>query len=240
MKLHTLADRGDDGRADAGRCVSGLWYARVRLRSCAHGGQLRRRLQRHARLDSDTRIAFTRRDAPYAVVDLARSGAAIRSSDSTWRAWVATPCPTRNFWRTRLAEANAKIATDAYVVDLGINDTEAPGTPTSSRLRGISGEDRLDDAPVRRQTRDLDEPAVRDRAARPGGGLRHRERVAGRGDSAVARPHPHRLGGRSRTHTPSTCHNCSAACCTRARAATAWASIVVAATDQTLRAQHIQ
>jgi hypothetical protein len=81
-------------------------------------------------------IAFTRRDAPYAVVDLARSGAAIRSADCAWRAWVATPCPTHNFWRTRLAEANAKIATDAYVVDLGINDTAAPGTPTS---RGYAG-----------------------------------------------------------------------------------------------------
>jgi hypothetical protein len=81
-------------------------------------------------------IAFTRRDAPYAVVDLARSGAAIRSPDCAWRAWVATPCPTRNFWRTRLAEANAKITTDAYVVDLGINDTAAPGTPTS---RGYAG-----------------------------------------------------------------------------------------------------
>jgi hypothetical protein len=81
-------------------------------------------------------IAFTRRNAPYAVVDLARSGAAIRSADCPWLAWVATPCPTRNFWRTRLAEANAKIATDAYVVDLGINDTAAPGTPTS---RGYAG-----------------------------------------------------------------------------------------------------
>jgi hypothetical protein len=81
-------------------------------------------------------IAFTRRDAPYAVVDLARSGAAIRSPDCAWRAWTATPCPTRNFWRTRLAEANAKIATDAYVVDLGVNDTAAPGTATS---RGYAG-----------------------------------------------------------------------------------------------------
>jgi hypothetical protein len=81
-------------------------------------------------------IAFTRRNAPYAIVDLARSGAAIRSPDCPWLAWVATPCPTHNFWRTRLAEANAKIATDAYVVDLGFNDTAAPGTPTS---RGYAG-----------------------------------------------------------------------------------------------------
>ena len=81
-------------------------------------------------------IAFTRRDAPYAVVDLARSGAAIRSPDCAWRAWIATPCPTHNFWRTRLADANTKIATDAYVVDLGINDTAALGTPTS---RGYAG-----------------------------------------------------------------------------------------------------
>jgi hypothetical protein len=81
-------------------------------------------------------IAFTRRDAPYAVVDLGRSGAAIRSPDCAWRAWVATPCPTNNFWRTRLAQANAKIATDAYVVNLGINDTAFPGTPTG---RGYTG-----------------------------------------------------------------------------------------------------
>jgi len=84
-------------------------------------------------------IAFTRRDAPYAVVDLARSGAAIRSPDCTWLAWVATPCATHDFWQTRLAEANTKIATDAYVVDLGINDTAAPGTPTGRGYTGYPG-----------------------------------------------------------------------------------------------------
>ena len=76
-------------------------------------------------------LAFTRRDAPYAVVDLARSGAAIRSPDCAWIAWFPTPCPTHDFWRTRLAEANAKIASDAYVVNLGANDIGVPGTDSS-------------------------------------------------------------------------------------------------------------
>ena len=78
-------------------------------------------------------IALTQRNAPYAVVDLARGSTTIRSSDCPIG---VTPCSTYNFWRTRLDEANARIATDAYVVDLGINDTQVRGTAIS---RGYAG-----------------------------------------------------------------------------------------------------
>jgi hypothetical protein len=78
-------------------------------------------------------IALTQRDSPYAVVDLARGSTTIRSSDCPLG--VLT-CATYNFWRTRLVEANARIASDAYVVDLGINDTSGPGSPTG---RGYAG-----------------------------------------------------------------------------------------------------
>jgi hypothetical protein len=72
-------------------------------------------------------IALTQRDAPYAVVDLARGSTTIRSSDCPI---ALVNCSTFNFWRTRIAQANARIATDAYVVDLGINDTLVRGSPT--------------------------------------------------------------------------------------------------------------
>jgi len=52
------------------------------------------------------------------VVNVSRSGAAIRSHRGA-------------FWRSRLTALKAAVAVDAYVIDLGINDTSQPGTPTT-------------------------------------------------------------------------------------------------------------
>jgi lysophospholipase L1-like esterase len=73
-------------------------------------------------------IVLTDRDEAYELVDVARAGTGIRSfdcggSDST--------CRTGNYWKTRLPDALEHTSPDGYVVDLGINDTVAPGTSTT-------------------------------------------------------------------------------------------------------------
>ncbi|HEY5171416.1 MAG TPA: hypothetical protein VIK54_06785 [Acidimicrobiia bacterium] len=70
-------------------------------------------------------LAFTAGDQPYAMVQLAKPRAAIRCGD------VASPQgDTHDFWLHRLRDAQSKIATDGYVVNLGINDTGLPGVAT--------------------------------------------------------------------------------------------------------------
>jgi hypothetical protein len=65
-------------------------------------------------------------DQPYAAVFLARPGAQIRTGDCP----IGVRCATHNFWQRRINDANAAIKTGAYVVNLGINDTTGPGSPT--------------------------------------------------------------------------------------------------------------
>jgi hypothetical protein len=73
-----------------------------------------------------TSIALTlgNGDAPFATVFLSRPGATIRTGDCNQGA----TCPTHDFWRERIFDARAKINSDGYVVDLGINDAAEPGT----------------------------------------------------------------------------------------------------------------
>jgi hypothetical protein len=70
-------------------------------------------------------LALTSSDQPYAMVQLAKPRAAIRCGD------MASPqSDTGDFWLHRLRDAQSKIATDAYIVNLGINDTLRPGVAT--------------------------------------------------------------------------------------------------------------
>jgi hypothetical protein len=55
----------------------------------------------------------------YIVVNVARSGATIRSEDGA-------------YWTARLAALKAAVRVDAYVINLGINDTVSPGTSTTN------------------------------------------------------------------------------------------------------------
>jgi hypothetical protein len=73
-------------------------------------------------------IALTDRDEAYELVDVARAGTGIRSFDCVGAHAV---CPTGNYWQTRLPDALQHTSPDGYVVDLGINDTVAPGTATT-------------------------------------------------------------------------------------------------------------
>jgi lysophospholipase L1-like esterase len=61
-------------------------------------------------------------------VVIGRSGAGIRFSDCRGE---SEPCPTHDYWRARLGDALRKVEPDAYVVNLGINDTVKRGTPTT-------------------------------------------------------------------------------------------------------------
>lgn len=72
-----------------------------------------------------TQIGFdlTQEDAPFMVVDVARSGISLRSPD-------CAHCPN-DFWKVRLAQALQRVSPDGFVIDLGVNDTVSPGTPTS-------------------------------------------------------------------------------------------------------------
>jgi hypothetical protein len=80
-------------------------------------------------------IAFelTGRDEAYQLVDVARAGAAIRTDDCP----ALTPnCATHDFWEHRLAEALQRVSPDGFIVNLGINDTDAPGTPDTQGYTG--------------------------------------------------------------------------------------------------------
>jgi hypothetical protein len=65
-------------------------------------------------------------DQPYASVFLSRPGAVIRTGDCS----KGTVCATHDFWRRRIGDAGEKIESDGFVVNLGINDTLTPGSPT--------------------------------------------------------------------------------------------------------------
>jgi len=65
------------------------------------------------------------RDNGYAVVNISRPGATIRAPDCAWNNHT---CASYDFWQHRLADARARIAPDAWIVDLGINDTVRAGS----------------------------------------------------------------------------------------------------------------
>jgi hypothetical protein len=69
--------------------------------------------------------ALSNRDNGYLPVLAAHDGAVIRESSCD------QPCTDTNFWAVRLADTEAKVQTDVFVVELGINDAVDPGTPTT-------------------------------------------------------------------------------------------------------------
>ena len=72
---------------------------------------------------------MTPSEAGYVPVYLAAGGAAIR-----WNGCLFGPCPDRartDYWATRIRQARESVDSDAYVVELGINDTFTPGGVTS-------------------------------------------------------------------------------------------------------------
>jgi hypothetical protein len=70
-------------------------------------------------------VAFATSDQPYAIVQLAKPGATIRRRD-----FASPQSDTHDFWLHRLRDAQSKIATDGYVVNLGVNDARRPGLAT--------------------------------------------------------------------------------------------------------------
>jgi hypothetical protein len=64
-------------------------------------------------------LTLADRGASYIVVNASRSGATIRSHGGA-------------FWKSRLTALNRSVNADAYVVNLGINDTAAAGTETTN------------------------------------------------------------------------------------------------------------
>ncbi|MDQ1383264.1 MAG: hypothetical protein QOG65_643, partial [Actinomycetota bacterium] len=83
--------------------------------------------------------ALSNRDNGYVPVLFARGGGAIRQPDCQAIETLKQPCTTYNFWKIRLSEGLPKINGDAYVVELGINDTINPGTPTTNGYSGYDG-----------------------------------------------------------------------------------------------------
>ena len=69
-------------------------------------------------------IVLTDRAEAYQLVDVARAGTGIRSFDCLGHA----QCRTGDCWKARLAQALQHTSPDGFVVELGINDTVAPGT----------------------------------------------------------------------------------------------------------------
>ena len=76
---------------------------------------------------------FVLREDSYPFVIVARSGAGLRFSSCPGG---AEPCATNQYWRSRLAAVRAKVQPDVYVVNLGVNDTAAPGTATTPGFVG--------------------------------------------------------------------------------------------------------
>lgn len=66
-------------------------------------------------------------DNNYVPVFITRVGSGIRTSNCL----VAAGCTTTDFWKVKLAQTFTKVKPDALVTELGINDTNGPGTPTS-------------------------------------------------------------------------------------------------------------
>src|SRR4051794_524802 len=67
-------------------------------------------------------------DNGYIPVMASRFGAGIRTPDCLE---TTTPCPTADYWATKIGEILAKVRPDAIVSDLGINDAVSTGTLTS-------------------------------------------------------------------------------------------------------------
>ena len=76
---------------------------------------------------TDLAVSLLNRDNGYIVVEVARPGATIRFGDCTQR----TTCTTYDYWQSRVVDTLAAVQPDVWVVDLGINDANRPGTPTS-------------------------------------------------------------------------------------------------------------
>ena len=73
-------------------------------------------------------LTFFEQKHNYPFVVVARVGSGIRFSNC---AGESEPCATHDFWRVRLDDVRRKIRPDAYVVNLGINDTATPGSSTT-------------------------------------------------------------------------------------------------------------
>jgi hypothetical protein len=69
--------------------------------------------------------ALLNRDYGYVFVNTARPGATIRTADCHG---TTDPCPTYNYWQARVGDVRKALRPDAWVIDLGINDTVRAGT----------------------------------------------------------------------------------------------------------------
>jgi hypothetical protein len=73
-------------------------------------------------------LKFFEQDDTYTFVFVTRVGTGVRNTSCPPS---TKHCPTRDYWRGRLGDLLRKVRPDAYVVDLGINDTDKSGTDTS-------------------------------------------------------------------------------------------------------------
>ena len=150
--------------------------------------------------DSNDVIAATQidqsllgRDRGYAAVNIPRPGAVLRQPDS---AGNDVKCETYDYWQTRVADMRTRVRPDAYVVDLGINDTGTLGTSTTPGYADYGTKvdwllASLGNVPVFWTNLPCDiEPASR------GPGLCRGRHRAGRGTYPSRQPHRGRLGGR--------------------------------------------
>ena len=72
---------------------------------------------------------MTASEIGYVPVILSAGGASIR-----WNGCLFGPCPdptATDYWATRISQTRERMNPDAYVLELGINDTGEPGTATT-------------------------------------------------------------------------------------------------------------
>jgi hypothetical protein len=82
---------------------------------------------------------LSNRDNGYVPVLFAHDRGAIRETDCQATEQTNQPCTTYDFWKIRLQEGLPKIDGDAFVIELGVNDTASPGTPTTTGYSGYDG-----------------------------------------------------------------------------------------------------
>lgn len=77
--------------------------------------------------------ALTNRANGYLPIFTPRGGMGIRGYKDGWcPTGVTVPCPAPDYWQIRLAAVLTSVHPDAIVINLGINDASAVGTPTSA------------------------------------------------------------------------------------------------------------
>jgi hypothetical protein len=78
-------------------------------------------------------LTFFNRNDTFPVVVIARVGSGIRFTDCSPD---SKRCATNDYWKVRLGDVLRRVHPDAYVVNLGVNDTAQLGTATTQGYAG--------------------------------------------------------------------------------------------------------